>query len=62
MVLVRFKDKPEVYVSDGMHRRWVKTHAHLDALVRAIKDQGGTGKVTLLATAGELDAFGAVQA
>ena len=62
MVLVRFKDKPEVYVSDGLHRRWVKTPAHLDALVRAIKDQGGTGKVTLLATAGELDAFGPVSA
>ena len=62
MVLVRFKDKPEVYVSDGLHRRWVKNETHLRALQAAIKDQGGTGKVTLLATAGELDAFGPVSA
>ena len=36
-----------------MHRRWVKNQTHLAALVRAIKDQGGTGKVTLVATVGE---------
>lgn len=60
MVLVKSADADEVYASDGIHRRHVTSRTHLDALVRGIKDQGGTGKVTVVATAAELDAFGPV--
>ncbi len=60
MVLVKYVDAPEVFASDGIHRRHVTSRAHLDALVRALKDQGGTGTVTVVKTAGELDAFGPI--
>ena len=55
MVLIRLSGAPEVYVSNGVARRHVATPAALEDLQRAIRDQGGTGRVTTVA---DLDAAG----
>ena len=59
MVLVKLADKPEVYVSNGLTRRHVANPSDLADMQRAIRDQGGTGKVTNVLN---LDAFGPVEA
>lgn len=56
MVLVQVDGLPEVYVSNGITRRHIPDPVALADLQRAIRDQGGTGRVTEVATVAHLDA------
>lgn len=58
MVLVQVKGQKEVYLSTGPTRFHIATPADLADWQRAIRDQGGTGKVTVLASADRLATFG----
>lgn len=56
MVLVQVDGLPEVYVSNGITRRHIPDSVALADLQRAIRDQGGTGRVTEVSTVAHLDA------
>jgi hypothetical protein len=57
MVLVQVEKTSPIYVSDGISRRWIQNGPQRDALVKAIRAEGGKG-VTTVIKAAELDGFG----
>jgi hypothetical protein len=57
VVIVKVENTEPEYVSDGISRRWLQNGAQRDALVKAIRAEGGKGVVTSVKVA-ELDGFG----